>query len=275
MHHCSLSCRRRRRRFTDRIHRRRSAQQQTADDETTGFFWEDLSQLQYWNPLSSPLRRGSSDNPKGDGFQEQEEDDMLVNDDGLDEEEYDAIIRHSSDTDASTAMVGEDTFLSLAAWNEAYQNHGEENDDNMDIMDSSITSSLTMEDAEPSQEHLRRSKAALRKFEDPAWKAYWYERRWGGAKRRSVAEERLHQRLSSILQPSSQAELLAPLANMTQAEMAEAIVEYVSANQQRSLSQRAWVAHQAEARRDRIHVPSTASDSIDAFARCVSLPKER
>ena len=35
--------------------RRQAAQQQTAEDESTGFFWEDLSQLKYWNPLANPL----------------------------------------------------------------------------------------------------------------------------------------------------------------------------------------------------------------------------
>ena len=214
--------------------RRKYAQQQTADDETTGFFWEDLSQLRYWDPLSSPLRRANEsanvDEIEMDG--EVEEDNVVVS-------------RHSSDTDASVALVGADATISLAAWNAAYR------EEEPSPIAESMESTLTLEDPEPSPEHLRRSDAARRKFTDPEWKDHWYERRWGRRDRRGVNEERLHQRLSSMRQSSTQAEMLAPLANMSETEIAEAIVEYVSANKKRSESRRAWVKRKEETKKQR------------------------
>ena len=191
--------------------RRQAAQQQTSDDDSTGFFWEDLSKLEYWDPLGSPLRRqintttNNNNNNRNDLSFE-------ASDDGIDDENnYEDDAMHSSDTDASTALVGGDALISLAAWQDAFQ------DDQ--------SSTISWEDTEPSPEYLRRSKAAIKTFSDSTWKAFWYERRWGShSTSRRAAEQRLHQRLTSKWQAATQADMLAPLANMTQDEMAQAIV---------------------------------------------------
>ena len=166
------------------------------------------------------------------------------NDDDQESDESE-IARHSTDTDASSAVVGEEPVISLAAWHEAYL-EGLEDDDTADM---SFSSSL--EDTEPSPEYLRRSQARRKKFSDAAWKEYWYERRWGGNQnrpRRLPTEERMHHRLAALWQSSTHAQVLAPVANMTQDEMSQAIVEYVLANRKRSTSQLAWRQQQAETR---------------------------
>jgi hypothetical protein len=164
-----------------------------------------------------------------------------------DEEDTVVITRHSSDTDASEAIIGADSTISLAAWNEAYQ---EENDSSSAISEI-IESTLTLEDPEPSPEHLRRSKMIQQKFQDPVWKQKWYESRWGNRKRREINEERLQQRLSSVRQVATEAETLAPLATMTEEEITEAVVEYMKANQKRSLSRRSWVNKKKVAKEQR------------------------
>ena len=223
--------------------RRRAAQQQNWEDDSTGFFWEDLSQLEYWDPLGSPLRRQTNNSINNNNNSLSMTPDTVGvfegkrNDD--DDGDGDDDIMHSSDTDASTAWVGGDALISLAAWQDAYH------DDQ--------SSTLSWEDTEPSPEHLRRSKAARRTFSDSQWKAYWYERRWGShSTGRRAAEQRLRQRLTSKWQAATQADMLAPLASMTQDEMIQAIVEYASANKKRSQSRQTWARQQAKARQNRM-----------------------
>lgn len=240
--------------------RRQAAQQQTVEEESTGFFWEDLSQLQYWNPLANPLR-----------FQQQHEGSntttnittesifptnkakfLTIGDDNEDEnDDVLPIARHSTDTDASSAVVGEEPVISLEAWHEAYL-------DGLDDSNTDMSFSASIEDTEPSQEHLRRSAARRKLFSDAVWKAHWYERRWGQKQPRRVeAEERLHHRLSALWKSASHAQVLAPVASMTQDEMTQAIVEYVMANRKRSASQFAWRKEQSDIRKERRRHGST------------------
>lgn len=204
-------------------------------------------------------------------------------DSNVDKEIMQAEETHDSDTQASVALVGSDASISLAEW-EMLNFDEEEDDDEYDNPNADVGLTefavSSLQDIEPTREHLRRSHAATSKFEDPEWKAYWYEKRWGKQKRTarqkkqsaSLAqqrrlEERLQHQLSlqsssSLAQShqpppppqsssSSSAALLAPLANLTADEMKDAIVEYVMANQKRAASRRAWAAAQQEARQKR------------------------
>jgi hypothetical protein len=100
--------------------------------------------------------------------------------------------------------------------------------------------------------HQRRSRAALKKFADPEWKAAWYERRWGhksvynvthhpsgtsvspakAAKQQRLLEERM--RAYQMDRFMSNANLSA----MTEHEIAHAIQTYVQSKQRRGAARR-------------------------------------
>ena len=100
-----------------------------------------------------------------------------------------------------------------------------------------------LDDETPSLSHTRRSLAAQRRYQDPVWKARWYERRWGE-----------HQRANNINNNSTQLQrrqwkaheerLRSPrmerflshpaLVALSEVEIAHAIRTYVVANRRRS-----------------------------------------
>jgi len=90
---------------------------------------------------------------------------------------------------------------------------------------------------DPSQSRVRRSKAARRRWEDPDWKAQWYERRWGSPQergRRILKTKKKRDTSALTMAFLSSKEFLA----LTEEEIAQAVQMYSTANQKRALSHR-------------------------------------
>ncbi|KAL7576282.1 hypothetical protein ACA910_018107 [Epithemia clementina (nom. ined.)] len=83
-------------------------------------------------------------------------------------------------------------------------------------------------------QHVRRSEAALRIWADPEWKSRWYNKRWGkrhksmdaNARRMKQIENRIRHMDPSALENEG-------LANMTEEEIAEAVLQYIRLSRKR------------------------------------------
>ena len=97
----------------------------------------------------------------------------------------------------------------------------------------------------PSVEHVRRSNAAKKTWDDPKWKEMWYEKRWGRLRHQSpyaAKLKRLDERVRSM--PPSLFETQ-ELPSLSEEEIVEAIRTYVVSNRKRSK------AHTKDARQRR------------------------
>jgi hypothetical protein len=128
-----------------------------------------------------------------------------------------------------------------------------------------------LDDETPSLSHTHRSQAAQRRFQDPVWKARWYERRWGVRQLKREAFfnnnnnptmtrrqwKSLEERLQS---PRMQGFLSHPaLAALSEVEIAHAIRTYVVANRKRSAA--------ATVRRQGASTPRVPSDDDKKLPR--------
>ena len=97
----------------------------------------------------------------------------------------------------------------------------------------------------PSVEHVRRSNAARKTWDDPKWKEMWYEKRWGRLRHQSpyaAKQKRLDERVRSM--PPSLFESQ-ELASLSEEEIVDAIRTYVVSNRKRSK------AHTKDVRQER------------------------
>lgn len=89
----------------------------------------------------------------------------------------------------------------------------------------------------PSEEHLRRSTAKIRLWNNQTWKEEWHERRWGG--KVATRKQKLHERQAKKLRdiPNDVIESTS-FDEMSEEEVAEAIVTYLNANRRKSESRK-------------------------------------
>jgi hypothetical protein len=103
----------------------------------------------------------------------------------------------------------------------------------------------------PSLTHQKRSRAALQRWQQPEWKEYWYQQRWGHIKQQQQSSSsssliqkqqiRRIQRFQQQLLNNSNLEELLSLEDwdtMSPADMEQAIRTYVTSNQNRVLSRK-------------------------------------
>jgi hypothetical protein len=237
-----------------------------------GFFWEDLSQLKYYRgpPDKISHKEGQPSRSTG-GENHLDSSDYEVDDEN--------ILNASADAEAG-ARQWNPRAISLDGTGQARQG------------DDGFTKSITSEeggslwyDPEPTQEHVRRSQAAHRKFDDPDWKQKWWKQRWGRRKaaegrptqqqsasssRRRRAQERLRQQVPELSQSSAVEAFLAPLASLTADEMQVAIRQYRASNARRSSSRQAWVQERTQARDNRRQFSAMEANATATHATTTS-----
>ncbi|KAL9181407.1 hypothetical protein ACHAXT_010212 [Thalassiosira profunda] len=89
----------------------------------------------------------------------------------------------------------------------------------------------------PSEEHLRRSKAKLKLWNNRTWKEEWYEKRWGG--KVSTQGQKVREKQDKMVSHIPNSILESPsFDKLSQDEVAEAIVTYLAANLRKSESRK-------------------------------------
>lgn len=199
-----------------------------------GFFWEDPSQLKYYRPNSFLITNNSSVSNVSKALDETGSDEV---DSDLEEEEepVDAFATVIDRVNPRDNMFSRLNVVSIV--------EELEDDDTIEQQQESVYAFFD----EPSESRIKRSQGAKRKWSDPEWKSFWYQKRWGNkvqnaddTKYKSTLEERLRR-----LQPET---FLAneAVAAMTHEEIAEAIRSYVSAREKRSVAKKKSLKEQKE-----------------------------
>ena len=89
----------------------------------------------------------------------------------------------------------------------------------------------------PSEEHVRRSDAKLKLWNNSTWKKEWYRRRWEG--KVASNNERVRGKQEKMMRKIPNAVLESPtFDDMSEDEVAEAIITYLSSNQRKSESRK-------------------------------------
>lgn len=215
----------------------RNRQQEFQKESLSGFFWEDPTELKYYQQninASLALVLSESASKEEDTTKTFMDDD----DDYLDKDDKSARI-------TATTQLEQVSFDFL----------GRDENDNLVQAAREFSSFPTR----PPESRINRSEAAKRRWKDPEWKAKWYEKRWGDKPRRRRSA-RYKQRLEALTLDflSSQ-----EFVNMTEAEIQEAAEFYARANQKRIESRKKTLKKRREALqspRSDEHIP------LDAFS---------
>ncbi len=101
----------------------------------------------------------------------------------------------------------------------------------------------------PGSEHINRSRAAKKKWEDPMYRKKWYTARWGENYESNARKKMLQERVDSIV-PEILTSL--ELKSMTPSEITSALKTYIISNKKRSLSHKI----NRERRKNRTHKKS-------------------
>lgn len=175
-----------------------------------GFFWENPMELKYFH-LSRPLQ--SSDNSTLDDYADETEEELPEGEDEI----WETV--NPKTTLQRVDLYKEDEF-----------------DNNDDIADD-VTEVF---DWSPSGSRLNRSRAAKTTWSDPSFRTMWYERRWGGKKRKENDPKRQKQQMEERLRTIDPEAFLSntAVAKMTEEEIAEAIRTYASSRLKRGVSRK-------------------------------------
>jgi hypothetical protein len=196
--------------------------------DSTGFFWEDPSELKYFNRKPVDVNMTLVVNVE-DEFNFDAEDDEEEKDDDFEEDLWETLSPRRIDHRI-----------------EYYDTEIEREEEDLRLQGSEDYSVF---DTGPSPSRIRRSQAAKLMWSDPEFKAKWYEKRWGVPSKFTAKEKQqkcqLKKRLSNF-QPDS---LLAneELAKLTEEEIADAIRTYVVSKRRRSESTKQTLQKRKEA----------------------------
>ncbi|KAL7547563.1 hypothetical protein ACHAWF_010853 [Thalassiosira exigua] len=160
----------------------------------------------------------------------------------------------------------------LASQDTTYSGKNYLNDESVQPEDeraSTSTNPFSTNPLYPSDEHVRRSNAKLRLFNNETWKEEWYKRRWGGKvasesqKVRGKQEKLIREMPNDVLESPS-------FDNMSEEEVAEAIITYLASNKRKSESRKGIkdkVRRKRESfRKWRENVKQSARDSNEGVA---------
>jgi hypothetical protein len=210
--------------------RQRRLQQEAAreDPSSTGFFWENPSQLlsaqgseteithELSGDSSSPLR----ENDEFDADHEEEAEDEI----------WETIINSRSNIEQRVKLPSV-TEEEGVTWE--FSSPSSREDVGFAFVGDGTTTPL------PSISFKNRSEAAKRMFADPVWKKEWYERRWGSDHEKD-SEKKRHREEERRLRALFKENFLAnpELASMSEEEVGEAIESYLTAKQKRAASRK-------------------------------------
>jgi len=219
------------------------------DSDSTGFFWENPSELKHFQHRNLVAEGFDAANEMNEGDVEDQDDDDDDGDDNLWENLSPRRINH---------RVEYDTI--------------DEDQEEEDLRLQTLEDFSAFDDLEPSASHVKRSQAAKRMWSDPVWKARWYEQRWGnGSKRttRATKQARLLEKRVSFIQPDA---FLAKeeLMNLSGEDIADAIRTYVLSKRRRSN----WQTQNLKKRKDILEKRKNASEAHTAATVETPIPRD-
>lgn len=195
----------------------RDLRDSTWGSDSTGFFWEDPSELKYFNrkpvDVNMTLVVNVEDEFKMDSEEEEEEED----------EDYEEKLWETLSPRRIDHRV------------EYYDTQIEQEEEDMRLQRSEDYSVF---DTGPSPSRIRRSQAAKLMWSDPEFKAKWYEKRWGTPSKLTAKEKQQKRQLKKRLSAFNPDSLLAneELVKLSEEEIADAIRTYVVSKRRRSES---------------------------------------
>jgi hypothetical protein len=192
--------------------------------DSTGFFWEDPSELKYFNRKPMDMNRTLFDLETDDD--EEEEDD--------DDDDYEEKLWESLSPRRIDHRV------------EYYDTQVEQEEEDLRLQKSEDYSVF---DTGPSPSRIRRSQAAKLMWSDPEFKAKWYAKRWGTPSKLTAKEKQQKRQLKKRLSNFQPDSLLAneELAKLTEEDIADAIRTYVVSKRRRSKSTKQTLQKRKEA----------------------------
>ena len=173
----------------------RQHQQQRSQASQSGFFWDDPSELKYFRQQTHMITPGNINtnyNNNDDDIdldEDDEEDPMMMHDNSGNDNDEDIIRYISAAAVSETYYVPEPTskIEQITFDFKGEQSEQNDNDDDSDDATAAEESSplelwarhFSTFPMQPSKSQRNRSNAVKKRWEDPEWKARWYERRWG------------------------------------------------------------------------------------------------
>jgi hypothetical protein len=219
----------------------RDLQDSSWGSDSTGFFWEDPSELKYFNrkPVAANASLVEVDDYDVESEEEEKEED---------EEDEGKLWENLSPRRVEHRIEYHDTDI-------------EQEEEDLRLQGLEDYSAF---DTEPSPSRVRRSKAAKLIWSDPEFRAKWYEKRWGTPSEFSAKEKqqkRLLKKRLSAFQPDI---LLAnkELVNLSEEEIADAIRTYMVSKRRRSKSTKLMIQKRKEALRTPNPVALVPRDSL-------------
>ena len=206
----------------------RDLQDSSWGSDSTGFFWEDPSELKYFNrkPVEVNMTRvvNVEDEFNLDAEDEDEEED----------DEYEENLWESMSPRRIDHRV------------EYYDTEIEQEEEDQRLQGSEDYSVF---DTGPSPSRIRRSQAAKLMWSDPEFKAKWYEKRWGTTSKLTTREKQQKRQLKKRLSNFQPDRLLAneELTKLSEEEIGEAIRTYVVSKRRRSESTKQTLQKRKEA----------------------------
>jgi hypothetical protein len=197
--------------------------------DSTGFFWEDPSELKYFNRKPVFVNTTLVANVEGvfalDTEDEEEDDD----DDDYEEKLWESLSPRRIDHRV-----------------EYYDTEVEQEEEDIRLQKSEDYSVF---DTGPSPSRIRRSQAAKLMWTDPEFKAKWYEKRWGTPSKLTAKEKQQKRQLKKRLSNFQPDSLLAneELVKLSEEEIADAIRTYVVSKRRRSKSTKQTLQKRKEA----------------------------
>ena len=219
-------------------YQRRKQAKQVAASQPYAFFWEDPTELIYLQ--QKQVKHSSMDHEVVDEYDDydDENDDDDDDDDNANEGVLDVTTASQQDTVDDDIFDYYDPELELQEQVVFQKPNGEDYE------------AFTSFPSGPSETRIRRSKATKKLWADPEWRQRWYESRWGGRRgdnayssRSSKAGKKIKTRTQKQLEERIRS--LPPgflgsqeLAEMTEAEIADAIKTYIQSKARRAASLR-------------------------------------
>jgi hypothetical protein len=205
----------------------RDLQASSWGSDSTGFFWEDPSELKYFNrkpvDVNMTLVVNVEDEFDLDSEEEEEE-----------EDDYEEKLWETLSPRRIDHRV------------EYYDTESEQEEEDLRLQKSEDYSVF---DTGPSPSRIRRSQAAKLMWSDPEFKAKWYEKRWGTPSKFTAKEKQQKRQLKKRLSNFQPDSLLAneELLKLSEEEIADAIRTYVVSKRRRTESTKQTLQKRKEA----------------------------
>lgn len=221
-----------------RKQRRRSIWEQAKQSDEVGFFWENPDELIYYDRSKRPMWLTESN------MNEEREKVKMDTNSNIYQADHRAFTLESEllALDLQSADISTGYEVNVGKFDRELSFDIEKLDipvDDSDGVDITAFSESFDYDHEAYLSHKRRSEAMRRQFQDPDWKDYWYQVRWGDHSVPSESEKR-QQKLEKRVQSEVMKDFLShpELCKLDEDIIAKAIQTYRQGNEKRSKSVR-------------------------------------